>query len=98
MKRNALHLLVPLLCLVFQASGVTVFSNLDTADNRVEARKTTGKERVRYNTFWNADALAEDHLTRLSTFALTANFFRGETPRDGVICRESSRIASRNAV
>ena len=37
-------------------------------------------------------------LTRLSTFALTANFFRGETPRDGVICRESSRIASRNAV
>ena len=62
MKRNALHLLVPLLCLVFQASGVTVFSNLDTADNRVEARKTTGKERVRYNTFWNADALAEDHL------------------------------------
>ena len=37
-------------------------------------------------------------LARLSTFALTANFFRGETPRDGVICRESSRIASRNAV
>ena len=37
-------------------------------------------------------------LARLSTFALTANFFRGETPRDGVICGESSRIASRNAV
>ena len=39
-----------------------------------------------------------EDLTRLSTFALTANFFRGETPRDGVVCRESSRIASRNAV
>ena len=37
-------------------------------------------------------------LTRLSTFASTANFFRGVTPRDGVVCRESSRIASRNAV
>ena len=37
-------------------------------------------------------------LARLSTFALTANFFRGVTPRDGVVCRESSRIASRNAV
>ena len=38
------------------------------------------------------------NLTRLSTFASTANFFRGVTPRDGVVCRESSRIASRNAV
>ena len=37
-------------------------------------------------------------LARLSTFASTANFFRGVTPRDGVVCRESSRIASRNAV
>ena len=37
-------------------------------------------------------------LTRLSTFASTANFLRGVTPRDGVVCRESSRIASRNAV
>ena len=37
-------------------------------------------------------------LTCLSTFAATANFFRGVTPRDGVVCRESSRIASRNAV
>ena len=38
------------------------------------------------------------HLTRLSTFASTANFFRGETPRDGVFGRESSRIAFANAV
>ena len=37
-------------------------------------------------------------LARLSTFASTANFFRGVTPRDGMVCRESSRIASRNAV
>ena len=37
-------------------------------------------------------------LTRLSTFAWAANFFRGVTPRDGAVCRESSRIASRNAV
>ena len=37
-------------------------------------------------------------LARLSTFAWAANFFRGVTPRDGVVCRESSRIASRNAV
>ena len=37
-------------------------------------------------------------LARLSTFASTENFFRGVTPRDGVVCRESSRIASRNAV
>ena len=37
-------------------------------------------------------------LARLSTFALTANFFRGETPRDGVFGRESSRIAFANAV
>ena len=37
-------------------------------------------------------------LTRLSTFASTANFFRCVTPRDGVVCREFSRIASRNAV
>ncbi len=37
-------------------------------------------------------------LARLSTFASTANFFRCVTPRDGVVCRESSRIASRNAV
>lgn len=37
-------------------------------------------------------------LARLSTFASTANFFRGETPRDGAVCRESSRIAFRNAV
>ena len=37
-------------------------------------------------------------LTRLSTFASTANFFRGVTPRDGVVCLESSRIAFRNAV
>ena len=37
-------------------------------------------------------------LARLSTFALTANFFRGETPRDGAVCRESSRIEERNAV
>ena len=35
-------------------------------------------------------------LTRLSTFASTANFLRGVTQRDGVVCRESSRIASRN--
>ncbi len=41
---------------------MTVFSNLDTADNRAEVRKTTGKERVRYSTFWNTDALVEDHL------------------------------------
>ena len=39
-----------------------------------------------------------DKITRLSTFASTANFFRCVTPRDGVVCRESSRIASRNAV
>ena len=37
-------------------------------------------------------------IARLSTFASTANFFRCVTPRDGVVCRESSRIASRNAV
>ena len=43
-------------------------------------------------------SLKEGCLTRLSTFASTANFFRGVTPRDGVVCRESSRIASRNAV
>ena len=37
-------------------------------------------------------------LTRLSTFASTANFLRGETPRDGVFGRESSRTAFANAV
>ena len=37
-------------------------------------------------------------LTRLSTFALTANFFRGETPRDAAVGRESPQIASANAV
>ena len=42
--------------------------------------------------------LWEEYLARLSTFASTANFFRCVTPRDGVVCRESSRIASRNAV
>lgn len=41
---------------------------------------------------------AKVFLARLSTFASTANFFRGETPRDGAVCRESSRIAFRNAV
>ena len=42
--------------------------------------------------------LSRPPLTRLSTFAWAANFFRGVTPRDGAVCRESSRIASRNAV
>ena len=37
-------------------------------------------------------------LTRLSTFAFTANFFQDVTPRDGVVCRESPRIAAQNAV
>lgn len=62
MKRNALQLLAPILLLAFQVSGVTVFSNLDTADNRVGVRKTSLKERVRYSTFWNTDALPDDHL------------------------------------
>ena len=37
-------------------------------------------------------------LTRLSTFASAANFFRGETPRDAAVGRESPQIASANAV
>ena len=47
-------------------------------------------------TVWENDP--NSTLTRLSTFASMANFFRGETPRDGVFCRESSRIAFANAV
>lgn len=49
-------------------------------------------------TFRKNSDKSEATLTRLSTFASTANFFRGETPRDGAVCRESSRIAFRNAV
>ena len=37
-------------------------------------------------------------LARLSTFASTANFFRGETPRDAAVGRESPQIAVANAV
>ena len=48
---------------------------------------------------WLKSTIVEPNgITRLSTFASTANFFRCVTPRDGVVCRESSRIASRNAV
>ena len=62
MKRKALYLLGVLFSLVFKVSGETVFSNLDTADNRTRVRKTSLMERVRYSTFWNTDALPEDHL------------------------------------
>ena len=37
-------------------------------------------------------------LARLSTFALSANFFRRETPRDAAVGRESTQIAVANAV
>ena len=50
------------------------------------------------NFYFEIAEVYEDVLARLSTFASTANFLRGVTPRDGVLCRESSRIASRNAV
>ena len=42
--------------------------------------------------------LNDDSLTRLSTFALSANFFRRETPRDAAVGRESTQIAVANAV
>ena len=64
-----------------------------TADfvREVVMKALTGKAR-------QAAARRLGFLTRLSTFAWAVNFFRGETPRDGAVCRESSRIAFRNAV
>ena len=62
MRRKTLYLLVSSVVWTSLASGVTVFSNLDAADNRVGVRKTLGTERVRYSTFWNTEARPEDHL------------------------------------
>ena len=44
------------------------------------------------------EAVKKCALTRLSTFALSANFFRRETPRDAAVGRESTQIAVANAV
>ena len=58
-----------------------------------------GNRRPRFTTHLEARgirsqyALCADAL-RLSTFALAADFFRGETPRDAVVCRESPQIAA----
>ena len=56
---------------------------------------------------WGTMAIAPGHSLHLGFDAsasptfhvrLDGELFRGVTPRDGVVCRESSRIASRNAV
>ena len=58
-----------------------------------------GEEFIANGIWFRPSSVSESEcLARLSTFASMANFFRGVTPRDGVVCRESSRIASRNAV
>ena len=74
-----------------------ILSLSDATTNEVERFLLSKEAAFRYLKSGNGGK-AKSVLTRLSTFAWAANFFRGVTPRDGVVCRESSRIASRNAV
>ena len=77
--------------------ALLVTSNEYNTANQLVATRSYAIEQSEQSEQSNNGILSST-LTRLSTFASMANFFRGETPRDWVVCRESSRIASRNAV
>ena len=80
----------------FRGSLLVTSNDYNTA-NQLVATRSYAIEQSEQSEQSNNGILSST-LTRLSTFASMATFFRGETPRNGAVCRESSRIVFRNAV